>query len=70
MSLAILPIGGNGTGANNRPMNAADMEEWSGRLRRLSRTQALDGIVRANPWKALADTGFIGFLLGLLARRR
>jgi ElaB/YqjD/DUF883 family membrane-anchored ribosome-binding protein len=34
------------------------------------KAHALDRVVRANPWQAIAATGFIAFLLGLLVRRR
>lgn len=34
------------------------------------KARALDRMVRANPWQAIAATGVIAFLLGLLVRRR
>ncbi|MEO8018846.1 MAG: hypothetical protein ABI769_13605 [Pseudomonadota bacterium] len=35
-----------------------------------AKAHEFDRLVRANPWRAIAATGLIGFLLGLLARRR
>jgi ElaB/YqjD/DUF883 family membrane-anchored ribosome-binding protein len=34
------------------------------------RAHELDRAVRANPWAAIATTGIIAFVLGLLVRRR
>jgi len=34
------------------------------------KAHALDRLVRANPWQAIAATGVIAFLLGMLVRRR
>jgi ElaB/YqjD/DUF883 family membrane-anchored ribosome-binding protein len=34
------------------------------------KAHALDRLVRAHPWQALATTGVIAFLLGTLVRRR
>jgi ElaB/YqjD/DUF883 family membrane-anchored ribosome-binding protein len=34
------------------------------------KAHALDRLVRANPWQAIAATGVIAFVLGLLVRRR
>jgi ElaB/YqjD/DUF883 family membrane-anchored ribosome-binding protein len=34
------------------------------------KAHALDRLVRANPWQAVATTGVIAFLLGMLVRRR
>jgi ElaB/YqjD/DUF883 family membrane-anchored ribosome-binding protein len=34
------------------------------------RARAIDRAVHENPWKAIAATGLVAFLLGLLARRR
>ncbi|MEO8063537.1 MAG: hypothetical protein ABI821_12415 [Pseudomonadota bacterium] len=34
------------------------------------RARSLDRAVRANPWRAIAATGLVAFLLGLLVRRR
>ena len=34
------------------------------------KAHALDRLVRAHPWQALAATGVVAFLLGLLVRRR
>jgi ElaB/YqjD/DUF883 family membrane-anchored ribosome-binding protein len=34
------------------------------------KAHALDRLVRAHPWQALAATGVVAFLLGMLVRRR
>lgn len=34
------------------------------------RARAIDRAVHENPWKAIAATGLVAFLLGLLVRRR
>ena len=34
------------------------------------RARAIDQAVHENPWKAIAATGLVAFLLGLLVRRR
>ena len=34
------------------------------------KAHAIDRLVRANPWQALAATGVIAFMLGMLVRRR
>lgn len=34
------------------------------------KAHTLDRLVRANPWQAIAATGVIAFLLGMLVRRR
>jgi ElaB/YqjD/DUF883 family membrane-anchored ribosome-binding protein len=34
------------------------------------KAHALDRLVRANPWQAIAATGVVAFVLGMLVRRR
>lgn len=34
------------------------------------KAHSLDRVVRANPWQAIAATGLIAFLLGMMVRRR